>query len=241
MGINIGNTSSAGYFIGGDEIVRDGLQLHLDPGDLDSYPGGGTTVYDLSGIGNHATLRGSATVTDGYMDLTSTANVTDFVTIYDNALDGFGDFTIEMWLYMHTANSSLDAFLQTGSGNDFLWYFDGPYTQLKFANTASTTITYNTSATTPFLFSATRSGSTITVYKNNVQVDTITNGTAINVASGWGIVLGQELDNNNADTSGFNSAQKFLGKYGPVRFYNKSLAADERIQNFNVNRGRFGI
>ena len=43
----------------GPKIVKDGLILYLDAANPKSYPGSGTTWYDLSGHGNHATLYNS--------------------------------------------------------------------------------------------------------------------------------------------------------------------------------------
>jgi hypothetical protein len=40
----------------GEEIVTSGLQLYLDAGNPNSYPGSGTTWLDISGNGRHATL-----------------------------------------------------------------------------------------------------------------------------------------------------------------------------------------
>ena len=40
-------------------IVRQGLYLYLDAGDLRSYPGTGTVWYDLSGFDNDCTLSGT--------------------------------------------------------------------------------------------------------------------------------------------------------------------------------------
>jgi hypothetical protein len=37
-------------------IVSNGLVLHLDAGNSTSYPGSGTTWFDLSGRGNNGTL-----------------------------------------------------------------------------------------------------------------------------------------------------------------------------------------
>ena len=45
----------------GPRIVTDGLVLHLDAGNRKSYPGSGSTWYDLSGQGNNGTISGSAT------------------------------------------------------------------------------------------------------------------------------------------------------------------------------------
>lgn len=33
--------------------------MHIDPGDTRSFPGSGSTMYDLSGLGNHATVYGN--------------------------------------------------------------------------------------------------------------------------------------------------------------------------------------
>ena len=41
----------------GPNIVEDGLMLYLDAADPKSYPGSGTSWFDLSGNGRHATLR----------------------------------------------------------------------------------------------------------------------------------------------------------------------------------------
>ena len=40
-------------------IIQDGLVVWLDAGNPNSYPGSGTTWFDLSGNGNHMTLTGS--------------------------------------------------------------------------------------------------------------------------------------------------------------------------------------
>jgi len=59
------------------KIVTDGLVLCLDAADKNSYPGSGTTWYDLSGEGNNGTLtngptyssaNGGVIVLDGYND-----------------------------------------------------------------------------------------------------------------------------------------------------------------------------
>ncbi len=42
-------------------IVREGMLLHLDPGNRDSYRGIGATVLDLTGRGYNGTLSGGTT------------------------------------------------------------------------------------------------------------------------------------------------------------------------------------
>ena len=42
-------------------VVTDGLVLYVDAANRKSYPGSGTTVYDLSGYGNNGTLINGVT------------------------------------------------------------------------------------------------------------------------------------------------------------------------------------
>ena len=70
-----------------NSIVTDGLILHLDAGNKNSYPGSGATWTDISGNGYNATLNNSVgfTSTSGGMltfngtDQTATVNVNSFI------------------------------------------------------------------------------------------------------------------------------------------------------------------
>jgi hypothetical protein len=55
-----------GYWTSHPGIVTNDLVLHLIADDPQSYPGTGTTWYDLSGNGNHVQMRNSDTVFVGY-------------------------------------------------------------------------------------------------------------------------------------------------------------------------------
>jgi hypothetical protein len=64
-------------------IVRDGLVLYLDAANPKSYPGTGTTWFDLSGKGNNATLYNSPVFNSaGYF---SPDGVNDAAEITNNA------------------------------------------------------------------------------------------------------------------------------------------------------------
>lgn len=66
--ISTNDITSTGIFR--TKIVTDGVVLHLDAGDRNSYPGSGTTWFDLSGNNNHFAINGSAYNSSGptYMD-----------------------------------------------------------------------------------------------------------------------------------------------------------------------------
>ena len=65
-------------FYRGPKIVTDGLVLALDAANPKSYPGSGTTWYDLSGNGNHATLYNSPVWNGTYFSFDGTNSYASF-------------------------------------------------------------------------------------------------------------------------------------------------------------------
>jgi len=96
----------------GPNVVEDGLMLYLDAADPKSYPGSGTTWFDLSGNGRHATLKNSSaglpshsTNNKGIFDFTpngSYATVPHDSEIASAAFDDSWNFTIGGWLNIHS-------------------------------------------------------------------------------------------------------------------------------------------
>jgi len=84
-------------------IVTDGLVLALDAGNTKSYPGSGTTWYDLSGNGNNGTLtngptyssvNGGSIVLDGTNDY---INFSSFVNPYSETVIVWARSATENW------------------------------------------------------------------------------------------------------------------------------------------------
>ena len=96
----------------GPNVVEDGLMLYLDAADPKSYPGSGTTWFDLSGNGRHATLRNysaglpsHSTNNNGYFDFTpngSYATVPHDSEIASAAFDDSWNFTLGGWINLHS-------------------------------------------------------------------------------------------------------------------------------------------
>lgn len=231
----------------GPRIVTDGLVLHLDAGNRKSYPGSGTSVYDLSGNNYNATLHGTTSVSNGYIDIGSGADTTNYISIPSGALDSLTAWTVEFWLYIHATNS-IDTFLSCGATNDCLFYLNtrsGVVFQNPDTNGTAVNISpaYATSLLVPFLFTSSCSGTSIQFYKNGSLISNNTNSinfSEITVNSTLGIILGQELDSDTGNGA-FASNQKFRGKYGQIKFYNRVLSANEVQQNYNALKGRFGL
>lgn len=223
-------------------MVIDGLTLYLDAANPKSYPGTGTSWFDLSGNGNDATLFGSTTYdsVNKAIDLGSSTNITNYISAPKVTLDGLTAWTMEL-IIERNASNSLEPFVSLSANNaGLLMLFPAP--TLSFWNTTTSggfSGSYDTTIGTPFHLVVTGTGSTITAYQNNVFEGTQTNSSTLAVASNIGVILGQELDNDS--TGGFAATQAFLGKYYVVRFYNRVLTATERTTNYIAFKDRFKV
>lgn len=85
-------------------IITDNLILYLDTGNLKGYPGTGTTITDLSGRGNNATLTNSPTFTTnskGYLQFDGTNDYLDLPG-FDLSWNNSNSITISMYLKPNT-------------------------------------------------------------------------------------------------------------------------------------------
>ena len=108
-------------FYRGPRIVRDGLILALDAGSERSYPGTGTTWYDLSGNSFHHTLINSPTYTsDKEFLLTETQGFTYSSSITSSTLCTviiFYKTTNVQELWLSTSNN--DHYLSASNNNTY--------------------------------------------------------------------------------------------------------------------------
>jgi len=223
-------------------IVTSGLVMHLDAGNSSSYPGTGTTWTDLSGNGNNGTLVNSPTWnSSGWFAWNGTnqrATVSRMVS---------GDFSLECWFRTtSTAGSAggqwyggkglIDA--EVGGVTDDFGMSIGNGELLfgigKFTPSADITIRhsapYNTGNWFQVVCRRVQSSGEITISTNGSQVasgtgptQALTAPTIISIAA-----LAPNID-------------FFTGDIAIARIYNRALSASEVSQNFNANRGRFGI
>src|SRR5210317_1712759 len=93
-------------------IVTEDLILHLDAAKRDSYPDSGTTWYDISGYGHHATLNNGMSIQDAGSKGKNFGldGSNDYATVNNNlvSLIGLGDssYTLEAWIYVKTSQGT---------------------------------------------------------------------------------------------------------------------------------------
>jgi len=240
-------------------IVTDGLQLHLDAGNTNSYPGTGTTWYDLSGNGYNGQISGPTydTSNGGIFHFDG---VSGGIEIPRNHLYQAGDeISVEAWINADNINDeSYQAFFSIGGdastsrdrmfqvrvaeyngfpGHVDVLYRDSVNTTWQILKTTNTPIVNSTwyHVVSTYTYG---NGSSWKIYVNGVAQSTIFwsgNGNANPIQPvDTSIYIGLGED------GGFPN-EAWLGKIGKVGLYHKNLTAAEVLQNFNATKNRFGL
>jgi hypothetical protein len=219
--------------------------LYYDPNNTLSYPGTGTTINDLSGNSLNGTMS-NITYTDPYFAYNGTSSQ---VSVTDTAAlePGAGSWTMEVWVN------------QTASGNDVVLGKFSPggaaqnvsysirttgtsyYAQLGsgsgsgstlFVNSTTFVGTLNTWYQLVYVF--TNGGTqTFQTFVNGSSIGTVNHSLASILNTSTNLYLGSY---NNGEF-----AQWFDGRIGITRLYNAALTAGQVLQNYNANRGIYGL
>lgn len=213
-------------------IVTSNLVLNLDAGNTASYPGTGTTWYDLSGSGNNATLTNGPTFTSPYIQMDGTDDYAVTASSSSFAF-GTGDFTLETWIYPQSFSSYLH--LLSFPTQDTL--------ALKLEATSGIVYLYSPSWTT--YGNGTISGWTPPLNTWSQVVFTRVSGT------GYAYLNGVSKGSYGGFTTSFSAQSLQIHKGHPTEFaqarfsvarvYTKGFSATEVSQNFNALRSRFGV
>ena len=228
---------------GGADIITDGLVLHVDPGNINSYPGSGDTWYDLSGYGNHGTLSGSPTFSaanGGVFDFDGTDDGSDHGN--DSSLDITSTITVSIWVNLDTTGTPSHQFIgrdrvPTDRNYGLMGYQgDGKMYWQVFTGNTNNYIAWDSGTWQSgvwYCLTGTYDGSYDRIYTNG-ELDCTPHSHTGNI------------DNDNVPlkigrgsaTSG--ETRLTNGQIGPAQVYNRALSADEVLYNYNIHKERFG-
>lgn len=229
-------------------IVTSGLYLHLDAGNPSSYPGTGTSWVDLTGNNRNGTLVngvGYSSSNGGYLTFDG---VNDYVNVSNTqaCLGLKTNFTIEVWTKLPDTNR-FNTLFSYGDGwnysNDIIFFVAGNKIEAQVNNGTDGSGTSLSSFTSTgwnqltMVFDGTLTGNAnrLKVYLNGVQ-QTLTYNYTVPTNNGQNSTL---AGIGAYSTGNFNNYA--LGNVAINRLYNKSLTASEILQNYNVNKTRFGL
>jgi hypothetical protein len=239
----------------GGPIVTSGLVMALDANNIISYPGSGTTWYDLSGNNNHATIYNSPTYNqqgwfeldgiDDYIRTTNTLNlsttnkVTVMVLFKPNTYSGSAKLVFE-----HSANFNV------GSGGFLLSYMDTSLSQdnqVFLANRG--TGGYNIGVWDKSLLNDLNWEISACVFdRDQPLVENLfyLQGSQVSAISNPYPGYTGNNTNNYPNDYFYIGSRGGTGTFAnmnvsAVFVYNRVLTADEIAQNYNAYKSRFGL
>ena len=205
-----------------ENIITNGLVLHVDASNSNSYAGTGTSWYDLTGNGNDLRL------TNGPVFTGTNGGIFTFDGTNDNANRAYtwpSDFTFDLYCKPISSDGGFSRIIGTGDvfefaiGNDsyIKYYYPGTW--------ASTGATVAFGSYTHLC--GVKSGSNFYLYKNGA----LASSGSITLTSVTSLYL----------SSRHNSSELVNSSIAAFKIYNRSLTSTEVAQNYNALRGRFGL
>lgn len=217
----------------GPQIVTDGLVLCLDAASTKSYPGSGSTWYDLSTSKNNATFTNGPTFSSsnlGYVNLDGSNDTINF------SYDLRQNFTFLCWVKHDVVNGF--SFLGQGTGTTrgglHIWFRAANY--LRFGMFANDTDTYSISTSINrwyyYGFTYNHSNYQKKIFRDGISLS-VQNMHTQNSYVGTGTIrIGATYSSGGAYAN---------GQFAVNKLYNRVLEPAEILQNYNATKGRYGL
>ena len=230
------------------KIVTDGLVLALDAADKNSYPGSGTTWYDVSGRGTNGSLLNGPTFNSQNGGSIALDGIDDRITFGSPNIST--SCTVSQWIQPLTGSSTFIGHTSVNSATAVLysqlikpssiWYHQilvsgyaagfaqemNVYFQSNVTQFVENNKPYNFSFTWERTFN---SGSILKTHINGVyrEQQQNTNNFWTNTAS--------------LATTTYDIPSTYKGNVSTTIFYNRALSAQEILQNYNAQKSRFNL
>lgn len=219
------------------QIVTSGLVLVLDAANKVSYPGSGTSWYDLSGNANTGTLTNGPTFSNINGGTLNFDGTDDYAT-FGNVLANLTNLSLECFVKFGIQSTSFNGIISKTLSNA-----DGYEIRTSNGATSTTTIV-------EFRYVGDNASIGFGTLTNGIWyhlVATGTNGSQKTYINGV-----QAYSNTVALSPSANSNSLVIGKLayaglytnmtmGCARIYNRVLTATEVLQNYNATKTRFGL
>jgi hypothetical protein len=229
------NNTNTGQFIvtntSANTIISDGLTLQLDANNISSYPGSGSTWFDLAGTQQNITLVNSPTYTSASPS---------YFTFNGSTQRGSGtgavltstSYTKAVWFYL---NAYVDNNLVSSeTGGHYMFFGGGNKMYSGHSNWAGFPNNYPSTAT----FSLS------TWYNATITFNT-TDGMKLYINgildSSYTTIKTAFTGNGSTNIASYGAGNLLNGRIAKVYCYNKSLTASEVLQNYNADKSKFGL
>ena len=231
----------------GPTIVTDDLVLALDAADKNSYPGSGTTWFDVSGNSNNGTLVNGPTYSTSNNGILQLDGTNDLISAPScNTLGGLSEQALEIWVKTPGL----------GSGQSIGGLICPDYGQISYIDSGGNVIyyIYSTDGGYPGVYLFSNSTSGVNIFDNkwhhivctrgnseyNIYVDGISRASGYGGGSWSGANIWSGM-NTSIGNNPNNVGYLFNGSIGLTKIYRKYLSQQEIQQNFNATKTRFGL
>ena len=222
------------------KIVTSGLIMCVDAANIRSYPGSGTTWYDLSGNSLNGVLTNGAVYDPSNGGCINFPGTDDGVIISSPAALSVNQHTISSWNYSTNYNQNGFMFEKTTNGSvntQYSLFFAGSLIYYRTYGLSDVNLATNTTNAGVVNSQwnnvvATYDGSTKKIYVN---------GRLAASESSTGTVTQNTTGPAYIGIYGNFAGYPFNGKISSTTVYNRALSAAEIQQNFEATRGRYGI
>jgi hypothetical protein len=213
-------------------IVTDGLVLNLDAGFVGSYPTINTTWYDISGNANNGALINGPTFNSANSGSIVFDGVDDYYIVNNNpSLDCVDGVSVFCWCKMSTTAVKQVIMKYNGINVGIAYgfqFWENGYVYYHITTTSgwkeiANPIKYSTN--TWYYIGLTYNKSTLIGY---------TNGASSVQSSHTGNIT------TNPYGVQMSTGQSIL-TVSDIQIYNRALSATEVLQNYNAQKGRFGL
>jgi hypothetical protein len=226
-------------------LTTTNLVLHYDPSNVSSYNGSGTTINDLSGNGRHGTMS-NISHTSPYFTYNGSSSQ---ISVADNALlePGSGDWTVEVWVNQAVAgndvvlgkfnagglSSNVGYSVRTTGTSFYAQYASGGGSGATlFQNSTTYSKTINTWHQLVYVFTNV-AANTFQTFVNGSSIGTVNHSLASILNTSTNLYIGSY--------NGGEYGQWFDGKIGITRLYNRALTSTEVLNNYNVDKSKYGL
>jgi hypothetical protein len=224
-------------------LVTADLMLHVDAGNPASYPGSGSTWFDLTTSGLNVTLYSSPTYSSangGYIAFTPSSSQYGGTSGTYNGGVALTRWTTEVWhYYTNVTVGNLSAIICSVYAGNVNFALGSPVGGASGKNLAAayfagswyyTSSTYALPSVGWYHIVGTYDGTNLKLYVNNVLTQTQASATTPGFGGGE-IRLMRRWDTGD-----------YWGGYLAIaRVYKRALSADEVNTNYQVNKARFGL
>ena len=236
---------------GGPSIVEDGLIFSLDPANIKSYPGSGTSCTELSSNRSSGTLENGVSFDSGNQGSFVFDGTDDRIAMSDNLMSSLGvssgidndvPYSMEAVFKIDTnptgvGTSGYSLMGHASGGGIGLQVFDDPGIYINFGYRGNSNYSFpqqviSTSTWYHVICTRPSGGSSVTIrcYINGSEIGSTSIGLRVDYTTGEFQVGDAESRIGNLD-----------GNIALARVYNKELSASEVLQNYNAVKGRFGL